>query len=148
MARELSGFISVFQVCSAPHVCSWVWAGQGAGACSGIGAKSQKSHICSHPSSGDSRKSHRSPLTPCSCTFTVLVLPLPGCSSNTNATLSPDFWLLCQRQLCSEPGLCRAALQGSSHTSFMRNLNVFRAYLSEPELSTGREGITLSGEGT
>lgn len=87
-------------------------------------------------------------LTPYSCTFTVLVLPLPGCSSNTNATPSPDFWLLCQRQLCSEPGLCHAALQGSSHTSFMHNLNVFQAYLSETELSTGREGITLSGEGT
>lgn len=88
MAHELSGFISVFQLCSAPHVCSWVWAGQGAGACAGMGAKSQNSHIRSHPSSGDSRKSHRSPLTPCSCTFPVLVLPLPGSSSNTNATLS------------------------------------------------------------
>lgn len=66
----------------------------------------------------------------------------------TQTRLSPDFWLLCQRQLGSEPGLCHAALQGSSHTSFMHNLNVFQASLSETELSTGREGITLSGEGT
>ena len=145
MADELSGFISVLQVCSAPHVHCWVWAEQGARVCSGI----SRPHICNHPSRGDSHKSCVSPLIPYSLTFTVPVPPLPGCSSNTDAAirLSPlisGYSGNGSRAL----SLASATQPCRSRAGFVHNWNVFQAYQSETEVSTGRKGVTLSGEGT
>ena len=98
---------------------------------------------------GVTHKSCVSPLIPYSLTFTVPVPPLPGCSSNTDAAirLSPLISGYsgngsCALSLASATQPCR------SRAGFVHNWNVFQAYQSETEVSTGRKGVTLSGEGT
>lgn len=99
MAHELSGFISGCQVCSAPRVLSR--AGSRAVPCD---------HTPHLPRAGDPHKSCPSP-HPCSLTHAGQVPPQPGlCFRHKFSSL---LWFLAtvRCQLCSQPGLCLAALR-------------------------------------
>lgn len=109
MAQELSGFISVPQVCSAPEL--------------GCPPGSHARTFPTFPEQGAPPKSRRSPLIPYSLTFTVPVPPLPGRASNTNAALSSDFWPLWQCRCARSLG--SAARPRRSHAGW-GNSNVFK----------------------
>lgn len=129
-AHELSGFISVCQVCSAPHVLSWA----------GSRAVPQD-HTPHLRRAGNPHKSRPSPLAPRASPRQERSHRSLACASDTNSTLSCDFWPLCDAS-------CAPSLTSATQPCTHAKPECFQAYRSETKVSTGRKGVTLPAAGT